>query len=576
MKRRWQVKPSDPLLVDRICRESGCHRVIAAIMANRGIASGAALEAFLNPSWSRVRSIDRLIDMDKAVGRIADALFRKEKILIFGDYDVDGITATTILLEFLLHAGADATYYIPDRMTEGYGLAAGHIDDVARVRGATLLITVDCGSDSHDAVKRAGQYGIDVIVTDHHRVSTSMPEACALVNPCRNDCPSKATCLAGAGVAFFLIIRLRAYLRDKGFWHEGRPQPNLKDYCDLAALGSISDVVPMVSDTRLITRVGLEVLNTRPRPGIQALLNISGNKKQTIDEEDIGFRIGPRLNATGRMERADLGVEILRTRDPAEAVTLAERINLLNQDRQAIEKSIHHRIRMYFEESPELLTRKTIVLCQTNWHEGVLGIVASRLVERFYRPVVLISFRDGLGKGSARSVPGVDMHAAIAACAAYLDGYGGHPMAAGIRLRPENYDPFKKAFEDIITKMTAGLDLTPTFDIDCALDIDLISDSLMDELAALQPFGPDHLEPVFLARNVSVGFAKEVGAGHIRFALTNARRKNAPPVTAIWFNADLDAARQRFFPQMVYRLRHNHWKGKTSVQIMIDDVVLQP
>lgn len=572
MKKRWQVKPSDPLLVDRICRESGCHRIIAAVMANRGITSGAALKMFLTPRWSHVHALDRLLDVDRAVSRIADAIFRNEKILVFGDYDVDGITATTILLEFLLYTGADVTYYIPDRMTEGYGLAVSHIDGVARIRGATLIVTVDCGSESHDAIKQAQQCKIDVIVTDHHAVSNSKLEACALVNPCREDCPSKATYLSGAGVVFFLIIRLRAFLRVKGFWNERRPQPNLKDYCDLAALGSVSDLVPMVSDTRLITRDGLEVLNTRPRPGIQALLNVSGTKKSAIDEEDIGFRIGPRLNATGRIQRADLGVEILRTRDPARAAVLAEEINLLNAKRQTIEKHIHHRIRMYFAETPEFLNRKTIVLCHSDWHEGVLGIVASRLVEQYCRPTILIAFRDGLGKGSARSVPGVDIHAAIAACAEYLDGFGGHPMAAGIRVRPENYEAFKKAFEDIITTMTAGLDMAPIFTIDCELELDVISDSLMDALTALQPFGTDHPEPVFLARNVIVGFAKEVGKGHMRFALTNARRGNAPPIPAIWFNADMNAARQRYFPQMAYRLRHNHWNGKISLQIVIEDV----
>lgn len=558
--------------MDRICRESGCHRTIAVIMTNRGIDSGDGLKMFLNPSWSHVRSIDRLVDMDKAVDRIADAVFRKEKILVFGDYDVDGITATTILLEFLQHAGADAAYYIPDRMTEGYGLAANHIDNVVRPRGARLLITVDCGSDSHDAVKRACEYGIDVIITDHHTVSMAMPDACALVNPCRSDCPSKATYLSGAGVVLFLIIRLRACLREKGFWHDGRPQPNLKDYCDLAALGAVSDVVPMISDNRLITRVGLDVLNTRPRPGIQALMHVCGNKKPTFDEEDIGFRIGPRLNAAGRMDRADLGVEILRTRDPAAATAMAERINRLNQDRQAVEQQILHGIRMYFSESPELLNTNTIVLCHKDWHEGILGIAASRLVDRFHRPVVLVSFKKGWGKGSARGIPGVNLYAAIAACARHLDNFGGHPMAAGIRLRAENYEPFKKAFEETITAMTAEMDTTPTFVIDCALDLDMISDPLMDAITALRPFGPDHLEPVFLARNVMVGFAKEVGVGHMRFALTSARRENAPPVPAIWFNADMDAARQRFFPQMAYRLRRNHWNGKTNIQIVIEDV----
>lgn len=572
MKKRWQLKQSDPLAVDRIYRESGCHRVISAIMANRGIASGPELDAFLNPSWSRVRAIERLVDVDKAVRRIADAVGCNEKILIFGDYDVDGITATTLLLEFLLHAGADASYYIPHRMTEGYGLNACHIDAVARPRGVTLLITVDCGSDSHDAVKRARQYGIDVIVTDHHTVSDAMPEACALINPCRCDCPSKATYLSGVGVVFFLLIRLRAHLRDTGFWHSDRPEPNLKDYCDLAALGTISDVVPMIQENRLITKDGIHVLNARPRPGIRALMDVSGNAGPFINEEDIGFRIGPRLNAAGRMDHADLGVAVLRARDTTEARVLAEKINTLNQERQTVERQILHRIGMYFKESPEMLEKKAIVLCHSDWHDGVLGIVASRLVDRFYRPVVLVSFRDGWGKGSARSIPGVNLYAAIAACAEHLDNFGGHPMAAGIRLRPENYEPFKRAFEKTISTMTACMDLIPTAEIDCALNLDMISDPLMDEIETLQPFGPEHPEPVFLAANVIVTFAKVAGSGHLRFALTHPNRRDAPPVQAIWFNADMNMIHERYFANMAYRLRRNRWNGKTTLQIMIEDV----
>jgi single-stranded-DNA-specific exonuclease len=576
MKKRWQLKSVDLLAVDQISRQSGCHRVAAAIMVNRGISTAAEMRRFLNPSWTELEAIDRLIDTDKAVERIAAAIYRHENILIFGDYDVDGITATTLLLEFLLHAGADASHYIPDRMTEGYGLAAGHIDEVAAARGAALVITVDCGSDSSAAVTLARKYGIDVIITDHHTISDNMPEAYAVVNPCRSDCPSNATYLCGAGVVFFLLVRLRAHLRGQGFWSEHRPQPNLKEYCDLAAMGTISDVVPMVGDNRLITRVGLEILNSRPRPGIQALMDVSGNKKPVMDEEDIGFRIGPRLNATGRMARADLGVEILRTRDPEVAGTLARQINELNYARQTIEREILHHISMYFAESPELLERKTIVLCHRDWHEGVLGIVASRLAEQFYRPVVLISFREGWGKGSARSIPGLNLYQALARCGRYLENFGGHPMAGGIRLRSENYESFKNVFEEAVAAMTAPGDPGPCLDIDCILDLDMISDSLMDALTALQPFGPDHPEPLFLSRNVIVDFSREAGAGHMRFALTSVGRDRLPPVPAIWFKADMDAARQRFFPEIAYRLRRNHWNGKANLQIVIEDVRTKP
>jgi single-stranded-DNA-specific exonuclease len=571
MQKRWRILTSDPQAIRRICSESGCHPVMATILSNRGISEKNAVHEFLHPTINHINSYDQFADMAKAVQRISDAITRREKILIFGDYDVDGITSTVMLLDFLKNIGADVSHYIPHRVTEGYGLSKHHITDFAAPNHFGLVITVDCGSSSQAAVECANEMGIDVIITDHHAMPADAPKAFAIINPHRMDCPSDFKPLAGVGVVFYLIICLRKHLRDNDHWNEGT-QPNLKEYCDLVALGTVADIVPMIKDNRVFTKIGLAVINSAPRLGIEALIKVSGINKPYIDAEDIAYRIGPRINSAGRMKHADLGVELILSKDLKKASDLAETLNNLNSLRQKEENVIFNEIEKFLDEEPEYLQRKTLVLCNENLHEGILGIVASRLTEKFYRPVILISFKDGIGKGSGRSIPGINIYNALEACAGLLEKFGGHPMAAGVRIRKDNYLRFKDAFEQSVEEKTRDMKIEPVINIDCRLELDSITDKLINEIELLQPFGPNNTEPLFLSGNVEVVFSKIVGRQHLRMMLKQTGKKeNTRPLPAVWFHADSQAPKKRYFKEIVFKLRRNHWNGAQSIQAVIED-----
>ena len=570
MKKQMEILNADPATVQRIQKQTGCHPITAKILANRGISSKESIDEFFNPSLRHIHSFTTLIDMDKAVERITRAILNNEKILVFGDYDVDGITSTTILYEFLTTTGADAEYYIPHRINEGYGLNLNQIKKVVIPGGFNLVVTIDCGSASHEAIDYASQSGIDIIVTDHHAITDSIPMAHAVVNPRRNDCPSDSTYLAGVGVAFCLLISLRKHLRGLNFWQD-RQEPNLKDHCDLVALGTIADVVPLIHENRIMTKAGLDVINTSPRPGLKALITISGMNKSTVDAEDIAFKLSPRLNASGRMDHARLGVELLYTKDMDTAFTLANTLNKMNTRRQEIEQKIFQNILMYLNEIPEQVHKHAVILGKQDWHEGVLGIVASKLAEKFYRPVILISFTENIGKGSGRSIPGLNLYDALCRCSQYLEGFGGHPMAAGLSIKRENFKPFQNLFEKTVSAMTGDRLLVPKIRIDCRLDFDMISDRLIDEISLLQPFGQDHAEPMFCTDKVEVAFSKILGKNHRRLTLRQRSPRSNKTLNAIWFNVEGENLDKKYFDTIVFKLRWNHWNGKRSIQAIMEN-----
>lgn len=572
MQKRWKILKSDPETVRCICRESGCHPVIATVLFNRGIISKTDVNAFLHPLLKHIHSYDKFIDMEKAVRRIADAITCQEKILIFGDYDVDGITSTAALFDFLKNAGAKVCYYIPHRITDGYGLSKKQIIDFAGPNNVDLIITVDCGSSSQEAVECAKESGIDIIITDHHAMPIDTPKAFAIINPHRLDCPSDSKFLAGVGVVFYLIIYLRKYLRDNDHWNADA-QPNLKKYCDLLALGTIADIVPMIRDNRVFTKIGLDIINSNPKPGIKALIKVCGINKPYIDTEDIAYRIGPRINSAGRMEHANLSVELILSKDFDKAYQIAEILNNLNSMRQKEENLILNQIEKFLKEEPKYLQKKTLVLCNDNLHEGVLGIVASKLTEKFYRPVILISFKDGIGKGSGRSIPGVNIYNALEACAGLLENFGGHPMAAGIRIKQKHYMLFKDAFEKNIAEMIGTMEFEPFIDIDCKLNFDMISDKLINEIETLQPFGPMNREPIFISSNIEVVFSKTIGHHHQRMILKQkTHTESSRPFPAIWFNADCQVQNKRYFKEIAYKLRRNYWNGAQNIQMVIEGI----
>jgi len=571
MKKQWQILRPDIHTVDKLCMILKCHPAIASILVNRNIVSAEDASNFLYPSLHRLNPPFFIKDMDAAVNRILTAIKHNEKILIFGDYDVDGITATTILLEFFRSAGADVSYYIPHRTKEGYGLQSNHISDYSLSKRINLIITTDCGAGSHDAVKTAKSAGIDVIITDHHIISDTIPPAVAVVNPKRHDCPSGFDDLAGVGVAFYLLICLRKKLREIHFW-QNRPEPNLKSLCDLVALGTMADMVPLVAENRILTRTGLDIITSSNRPGLNALIEASGINKNNIDTDDIVFGLAPRLNSAGRIDHASMAVELLTTKNTETAEQIAQSLNHMNQRRRSIENGILTQIEGQLKKNPHLLQKNTLVLAHQDWHLGVLGIVAARIMQKYFRPVVLITTTAGIGKGSARSIPGVDLYKGLLACADDLEIFGGHSMAAGIKIKTEKIARFQTNFENAIGNMTKPDDFIPKISIDYELDFDDISGALIDEIESLKPFGSGNHEPLFMSRNVRVASSKIVGKNHRRMLLKQASGSTGKTFNAIHFNIDLSIPLKEHFDQIAFRLRWNRWNEKKSAQLIIEEV----
>ena len=571
MKRKWRILQPDNRIVENISKAVNCSPLIASILVNRGIFSPKDAHDFLNISLDNIRHPFSMKDMDTAVSRIYKAIKYHEKILVFGDYDADGVTSTALLMEFFRHAGAEASYYIPHRTKEGYGLQKSHITGIAIPGGINLIITVDCGSSSHEAVKAALDAGIETVITDHHIVPEKLPEAIAVINPKRSDCASGFYDLAGVGVAFYLVICLRKYLRDMHFW-DSRPEPNLRNFCDLIALGTIADMVPLTGENRIFTKTGLDLINSGSRTGISALIKESGSNKYPFDSEDIAFRLAPRINALGRIDHAKEAVELLLTDDPGTAGKIARQMNLMNAKRQTIERKILADILEYIGNNPDALEHQSIVLSHQSWHQGVLGIVASKMVEKFNRPVVLFAEKDGTAKGSGRSIPSFNLYEGLKACSKALEGFGGHSMAAGLSIKIDNIGLFKKEFENTVIKMSLQEDSLPFVSIDHELGFNDVNPNLIDEIDSLKPFGAGNPEPVFLARNVTVISSEIVGEKHRRMLLSQFPGKEEKSYNAIHFNIDPDLDENIFFEEMAFRLRWNRWNGNKSIQLVIENI----
>ncbi|MDP4858314.1 MAG: DHHA1 domain-containing protein, partial [Desulfobacterales bacterium] len=413
--------------------------------------------------------------------------------------------------------------------------------------------------------------GIDVVVTDHHRVSDTLPSAVAVVNPKRPDCTAGFEHLAGVGVAMALLICLRKHLRERGAWHT-RSEPNLKALCDLVALGTIADAVPLVDENRIFVTAGIEVIRSgRSRTGVIGILDNCRLSCRDVDAEDLAFKIVPRLNAAGRMDHALLAARLLLTENRATAKGIADSLDELNNRRKDTERQILQQIGQYLKDHPQELNRRALVLSHEGWHEGVLGIVASRLVERHYRPVVLISTREGIGKGSARSILGFNLYRGLTACADQLENFGGHGMAAGLGIRTENISAFKAAFEQAAATASVDIDPAPEIRIDCVLDFERITDQLIDEIDALQPFGSGNSQPLFMAGDVQVMHSQIVGARHRRMRLTQSGTGRSFP--AIQFNVDPSQALPERLKKIAFHLQWNRWNGGKSAQMVIEEIV---
>ena len=567
LAKRWRLKPVDHSAANRFAEDLKLSPLIARILSSRGFTDNDATRCYLSSSLrADLPSPFEMADMDGAVRRIVDAVRNREQIGIWGDYDVDGTTGASVLVSFLREIGAQPIYHVPHRIEEGYGL---NVDGLKRLqeRGAKLVVTVDCGISNAKEVAAANDFGLDLVVIDHHQPPDELPPAIAVVNPHRKDCafPDKGMC--AAGLAFYLVIGLRAKLRESG-WFKNGAGPDIRHFLDIVTLGTIADMVPLKGVNRTLIKRGLSELGTSTRPGVVALKRVAGIADGEVSAGQVGFRLGPRINAAGRVDYGIKVVELLTTDSSETAQRIAQELEEHNLERRAIEAQVQQQALLQAEAAVAAGDCHSLVLTGEGWHPGVLGIVASRVVERFYRPTIVIGFNDGIGKGSARSIRGFHMVEAFHACAEHLDKFGGHEFAGGLSIRHEQLAPFTKAFERTARQTLSSEQLAPLLDIDAQLDFAQLTLPLMRELDVMQPFGVGNPEPVFATFGAEVCERKVFSAG-VRFRLRQAGKM----VSGVIFGVGDDyPGRTGEILDIAYRLTENEWNGNTSVELKIADV----
>ncbi|RJP80545.1 MAG: single-stranded-DNA-specific exonuclease RecJ [Candidatus Zixiibacteriota bacterium] len=566
MQTRWEViRTADTAAVKAIAEEINLPEVIAQILVNRGINTPEAARLFFSARTDDLYDPFIMADMDKAVDRVVSALNRRENIVIHGDYDVDGITAVSMLYLFLRDLGGQVSYYIPDRQQEGYGLSMAGIEEAQR-RGAQLIISVDCGITSVAEIELARQLGIESIISDHHEPGPVLPNAFAILDPKRVDCPYPFKELAGVGVAFKLAQGVSRRMNlDNGF---------LERYLDLVAVGSAADIVSLTHENRILVREGLDHLNRNACEGIKALIDIAGLKRGDIQVGHIVFGLAPRINAVGRLGSAERAVRLLITRNYQQAVSIARELEMENRRRKEIDnKTLHEAMdKMVREHDPD--RDNVIVLAKESWHPGVIGIVASRLTDKFYRPTVMITIEDGIGKGSARSIPGFDLFSAIRECSDVLEQYGGHKYAAGLTIRADRVDEFRRRFNEVAGRMLKPEDLIPKLSIDAEIDLAEITPEVVKMLRDFAPFGPMNLKPNFASYNLSVaGPARIVGSNHLKFKIQQPSSSRLV-FDAIGFNLGhlLPLAGNGRVVDMVYTIEENEYMNQVNLQLCAKDL----
>lgn len=562
-KRQWKCRDRTESLqqAGAVVSGLGISPLAARVLCLRGQHDIEAAGLFLDGKLAALPDPFLMKGMADAVARIARAIENKEKILIHGDYDVDGISATAFLVEFLNDLGAEVGYHIPLRLKDGYGLSAEVFDKATR-QGVTLVVSVDCGVTAVEEARIAAEKGIDLVITDHHQPPSRLPEAAAIVNPHLEDCPFPDKDLAGVGVAFFLAAGLRKNLRENGYFTGECPEPDLRHLLDLVALGTVADVVPLTGVNRLLTRVGLQVLNGGGRAGIRALQQVAGVGE--IDAGAVGFKIGPRLNAAGRIEDATAGVRLLLTPDSSEAGSIAALLDGFNRERQNIEARTLRQAEKAVAELDD--DRRTIVLADPEWHPGVIGIVASRLVERYYRPTFLLAIEDGLAKGSGRSTRDVHLYRSLQECVSTLKGFGGHAAAAGVSLDVEAVEAFAAEFEAAVAGQQAQPE-APFIEYDGEVLLEELTVKALGELARLAPFGMGNPAPQFVVREASLLGLKVVKEKHLKFSV----RQDGFSLPCIAFGmADRQDELEREMDFLVVP-ELNRWNGRTEVQLRVRD-----
>ncbi|UFH36032.1 single-stranded-DNA-specific exonuclease RecJ [Flavobacterium acetivorans] len=560
---RWTLKPKPSEdKIKHLAQALNVEDFVATLLVQRGIETFEEAKAFFRPSLDHLHDPYLMKDMDKAVGRIEKAIENQQRILVFGDYDVDGTTAVSLVSSYLKSYYPNVATYIPDRYDEGYGVSFKGID-FADDNGFSLIIALDCGIKSIDHVAYAKERNIDFIICDHHRPGNELPEAVAILDPKRDDCHYPYDELCGCGIGFKLIQALGA--------NRNQTIADLVPYLDLVAAAIAADIVPMTGENRVLAYFGLQVINSDPRPGIKALIHQI--KKQTLDITDVVFIIAPRINAAGRIKHGNHAVELLTEFDFEQAQQFASEIEQYNSDRKDLDKQITKEAFQQIEKNQEQ-ERFTTVVYQEDWHKGVIGIVASRLIETYYRPTLVFTKSGDKYAASARSVKGFDVYNALDACSEHLEQFGGHMYAAGMTLKEENYSIFKEAFEKQVQETIHPDMLTPEIEIDAEINFSDITPKLIRILKQFEPFGPQNMTPVFLSKNVKdTGYAKKLGAEdeHLKLFL---KQNTSEGIPAIGFGLgnkiDLTTNQKPF--QAAYCIDENEWNGKVSVQLRLKSI----
>ena len=561
-KKRWNLLNEEKELAAKLQQELNIHPILCQILAQRRIINYNQAKSFFRPSLSEIHSPWLMKDMDIAVLRILDAIEKKEKILIYGDYDVDGTTAVAVLFDFIstFYNPENIEYYIPNRYKEGYGLSKQGVDYTVD-NGFTLLITLDCGIKSTELIREAKNRGVETIVCDHHLPGEELPPAVAILNAKQQDCKYPYKELCGCGVAFKLIHALAI---KKSF-----NESSYLKYLELVATAIAADIVPITGENRLLTFHGLKQVNESASIGINALIELS-ELNGPVNIGSLGFMIGPRINAAGRMDDAKKAVALFIEKDPSKALYIASLLQTDNKHRKEADKEITKDAISMIEENPIELDKKSTVLYSPNWHKGVIGIVASRLLERFFKPTIIFTKSGDIVAGSARSIPGFNIHEGLEQCKELLIGFGGHYFAAGMTLLPENIDAFKNKFEKIVDESLSPHHFIPVIHIDAEVSLSDLTSSFYKILLQMEPFGPDNAKPIFCARGLKNNGSRIVKENHVRFQV----EQNGTAFNGIGFNLaeKFNEINDQRFLDLVFTLDENTFNGQTSLQLKVLDL----
>ncbi len=564
MVNRWEFEKEAPMAkVDALASAINVNNHLAALLIQRGIEDFQSAKSFFRPDLSHLHDPFLMQDMRKAVDRVNHAIKNNQKILVYGDYDVDGTTSVAMFYDFLKNHHNNIDFYIPDRYEEGYGVSMKSID-YASNQGVDLIVSLDCGIKAHEKIEFAKTSGIDFIICDHHRPGASLPEALAILDPKRDDCPYPFKELSGCGVGFKLLHAL--CIENK------YPIKDLYEYLDLVAVSIASDIVPITGENRVLAHFGLIKLNRKPSNALKSLIKVAGLEgKLTISS--IVFNIGPRINAAGRIAHAKAAVELLTTKSFDDAYHQAVKINEHNIKRRDFDIATTEEAFTMIEENESLKNAKSTVLFKKDWHKGVIGIVASRCIEKYYRPTIILTASKDKVTGSARSVHGFDVYDAISSCSHLLDQFGGHMYAAGLTLQEDNIAAFQQQFEEVVAKRITNEQLSPTIYIDLRIDFDSINQKFYNVLRQMSPFGPQNLTPIFVTESVkAVGRVTVMKEKHIKFLASQEGNEHKFEIIGFGFAEyfELISSGMRF--KIAYTLEENNFMGNKSLQLMLKDL----